>query len=861
MAKSKFLTTETPTSKDDLEELLIALKEAQKRGLDVEGIVSPFLEIQEDFVWNVDERGYFIKRDGSHFIPNSPRQEIFIHSNARFVGFFSGRGGGKALALNTPIMTSEGWKTIETVKIGDVVFDENGLPTNVVDKSDIFYDHKCYKVVFSDHSEIIADEGHQWFTWTHRARKAYGRAKNPTIHPEVRTTKQILDTLHTSYTKRVEHNHSIKVSKELEFPEEKEIFLDPYVLGIWLGDGSRKGSRIAIAEEFIVTELQNRWGFIRKNSSKYSYSLGASAYYEKGKNGTQSNPDGLMYWLKYYSLVDNKHIPGEYFLTSVENRMELLQGLMDSDGYVAEDGGCTFDSTSKQLAYDVFELCLGLGIKATMITKRAKLYGKDCGTCYRIIFTTDKIVFKLPRKVDRLPKKIRKTQHHRYIVDVVEMESVPVQCISVDSPNHLYLAGKTLIPTHNSAASAQKAMKKIQMGESGAVLNPSFENLKDSTWPELREWIDWNMVIEKHQGRESEAWRPNGPFDIVFKNGAKMMIKGVKDPDSARGPNINWLWYDEAGVDRDGMSWRIAIASVRIGNDAQSWVSTTPSGKQHWIYQFFILKQIPEEAIKIFEQELESTNRELISYSTNSIIDNKDNLDPLFYGSMIAAYPSGWLRQQELEGDFVDEGEALGDRTWFLNKEMKIMPDDELVAKKVRYWDLAATEKKITGKKTDDPDYTYGTRLSQLAGLDKRYVIEHMVGSQWSWTDIKRNIVLTAQMDGLGVPIYIEQEPGGGGKNIVAEIASIEELAGHTVRGHKPEGDKVIRASSWFSKAELGIVYYVRGNWNDDFLDQVGGFPLQKHDDMIDSISGAFQVLAPVRKWSTPKYLEVRINK
>src|SRR3990172_2336048 len=91
-----------------------------------------------------------------------------------------------------------------------------------------------------------------------------------------------------------------------------------------------------------------------------------------------------------------------------------------------------------------------------------------------------------------------------------------------------------------TAGGAQKALFKIMQGNSGAAMNPDFENFKTSTWPELKEWIPWDMVVPKHRYRRSDSWEPIRPFTMVFKNGARIYCKGLKDPDSARGPNINW---------------------------------------------------------------------------------------------------------------------------------------------------------------------------------------------------------------------------------------------------------------------------------------------------------------------------------
>ena len=87
---------------------------------------------------------------------------------------------------------------------------------------------------------------------------------------------------------------------------------------------------------------------------------------------------------------------------------------------------------------------------------------------------------------------------------------------------------------------SQKALQKIKQGENGAVINPDFENFCLSTWPEFKEWIPWEMVVPGQRNRESDAWQPSKPFVMVFLNGCRVYCKGLKDPDSARGPNLNW---------------------------------------------------------------------------------------------------------------------------------------------------------------------------------------------------------------------------------------------------------------------------------------------------------------------------------
>jgi predicted phage terminase large subunit-like protein len=408
-----------------------------------------------------------------------------------------------------------------------------------------------------------------------------------------------------------------------------------------------------------------------------------------------------------------------------------------------------------------------------------------------------------------------------------------------------------------SGSGSQKALRKIMQGQSGAVINPDFENFKYSTWPEFREWIPWNLVVPSQRYRQQASWEASRPFSLVFMNGAKAYCKGLRDPDSARGPNLNWLWYDEGGRDDTGLGWQIAVGGVRIGKNPQAWTTTTPKGTDHWCYKFFVEQDIPEEARNLFAKTLEGRDCPLIEYEFVSIQENIKNLDAGFYANMMAMYGEGYLKARELEGRFADEGGVLGNRAWFDGKVLQNYPDDTTVLNRIRYWDLAASEKKITGKRATDPDSTVGTRVAVTK--DYPFIIEEQVAAQIIWHDIKKLIVETAQHDGPLTVIAIEQEPGSGGKNQVAEIASIPELAGYQVVGHNPRdyGDKVMRAQIWFSKAQIGIIYMVAGDWNTAFLNQLASFPNGRHDDRIDSVSGAFCKLGAKKQWREIPFMKI----
>jgi len=412
-----------------------------------------------------------------------------------------------------------------------------------------------------------------------------------------------------------------------------------------------------------------------------------------------------------------------------------------------------------------------------------------------------------------------------------------------------------------SVSGFQKGLLKVKQGLNGAVLAPDFEQFKTSTWEGFRDWIPWSMVVPKQRYRQMESWEPVRPFTMVFMNGAKVYCKGLKDPESARGSNINWLMYDEGRRDPTGLGWKNAIAAVRVGNKPQAWCTTTPANSQHWTSTFFS-GEITPELKKILEEVGADRTQELFKIVETSINRNKENLDPMFYASILASYPSGYLRAREVEGRVADEEGSLGDRYWFSKTMVDTVP--EWVNEQVRFWDLAGTEKKMTKqKKKNDPDETMGS----LVGMDKekeKFCLQDQIGGAWAWKTIKQNIVAVARQDGHEVKICFEQEPGSGGKNQVAELIEEikKELPDYSVTSleAKKLGDRVLAANTWFAEASKGLWYILKAPWNEMFFSQLDYFPNPAiHDDRITSVSGARHILAPIKKWKRIQFMAVGV--
>ena len=418
-----------------------------------------------------------------------------------------------------------------------------------------------------------------------------------------------------------------------------------------------------------------------------------------------------------------------------------------------------------------------------------------------------------------------------------------------------------------SAAGSQKALRKIEQGLDGAVINPLFSDFKDSTWKEFKQWIPWNMVVPAHRHRVNDEWQPSQPFTMVFLNGASVMCKGLKNPNSARGPNINWLWYDESRNDLTGMAWKMAIASVRVGENPQAWTTTTPMGMSHWLYEFFIEKDLPVEVLKIMKSEGVTMDKLISSYKC-SINDNKDNLDPGFYISILSSYPSGWLKDREVDGDFAEEGGKIGDARWFTNNSdgedkiiNELLPDQTKI---LRYWDLAATEKK-QGK--NDPDEMVGTLISKHKGESSdrpKFCIQNQIGGFWGDEKAIEVIASVARADGPFIPVWVEQEPGAAGKITVAAVKEyfkrFPELKSHTVKGLdvKKVGDRVLAANLlWFSVAQEGRMYMMKGSWNKKLLKQIDGFTQVAHDDTVTSVTNGMYILNPFKIWVKTEFMTV----
>jgi hypothetical protein len=367
-----------------------------------------------------DEKGELI------WTPNNPKQALFlslpaIGEKAIFEALMGGgAGSGKALALDTIIPTPFGYKKLEDIHPGSFVYNLNGETTRVIAESEVFTDHKCYKLKFDSGIEATADAGHKWVVHKNQLNR------NKLERYEVLTSEELFNS---------KDSWSIPVADELDSIIPESLLIDPYTLGAWLGDGNSHGATITSIDPEIINRISESY---RIRNYKYNYQFGIY---------------GLAKQLRKLNLIRNKHIPEVYFTCDPEYRLELLKGIMDTDGTISAIGtGIELSLSDEILAKDCLKLIRGLGIKASCSINKSVFNGKNYKERYRIKFSTDKSVFNLKRKADRENLKLKSNNRTRtkwhYITSIEETETVPVKCIQV--PGSLFLITDACISTHNS---------------------------------------------------------------------------------------------------------------------------------------------------------------------------------------------------------------------------------------------------------------------------------------------------------------------------------------------------------------------------------------------------------------------------
>lgn len=424
-------------------------------------------------------------------------------------------GVGKALAETTPIPTPRGFVPMGELKVGDVVYDERGHLTRVTEVFEVRHDRPCYRVTFSDGTSIVADEEHEWDTLTaHARRRAGGDAARPSNVWEFArtvTTGAMRESLMVSGSA----NHQVPLAQPLAaLPDLPELPLHPYTLGVWLFAARPRYREQAVRLSAIAGQVVP--GFERVDDT--------STVYEPTEQ-TVAALDALGV------LDDRTRIPDAYLFHTRRNREQLLAGIVDVAGDVniptRSRGQVRVSSRSASLLDSLRSLLAALGVRAS---RGGASFGGDSardGGGY-VTYSPSRDPFLLAQaKKERLglPEAIELgwRTRRRSIVSITPVESVPVRCISVDSPSRLYLAGTSMIPTHNSIGYLAGS---LAFGKS-VVVAPHTKALQDQLVADL------DLLAEAYDPDEDGGPLDHAPTYTVIKGRASYVCLNKLAVDSA----------------------------------------------------------------------------------------------------------------------------------------------------------------------------------------------------------------------------------------------------------------------------------------------------------------------------------------
>lgn len=339
----------------------------------------------------------------------------------------------KGLPLDTPILTTKGFKLLENITKEDIIFGNDGKETNILNVSDVHY-NPCYTIEFDNGEQITCDHEHRWLI---SFRRGTGKYKNV-----VMTTEELEDAFKKyQKSKNVYDLPKIINSKPLVI-EKVNLPLDPYLFGAWLGDGTSKdGSITNINPDF--------WREVEKRGYKIGNDISSE---NRAEQRTVFNIRGV---LNDIGVLNNKHLPDLYLLSSYGQRLDILRGLMDTDGYYNPVRKRFVMATTQQWQVEcMVKLLASLGVKSSVIY--AKKYCNDkIFDGWDVCFTMQENPFLIRNQKGIEYPKIDKSTF-RVIKSIYSVNTVPTKCLEVDNENHTFLVGYSLLPTHNTGKTIDK---------------------------------------------------------------------------------------------------------------------------------------------------------------------------------------------------------------------------------------------------------------------------------------------------------------------------------------------------------------------------------------------------------------------
>lgn len=734
---------------------------------------------------------------------------------------------GKALAVNTPIPTPRGWVRMGDLAPGDEVFAVDGTVTRVRAVSETWRNRPVYRVANDSGQSVIADAAHEWNVRLDRKGKRVSTRETVWLYDRQQRMGDFRAPM-------------VVAHGPLELPT-RDLPIAPYTLGAWLGDGCSR--------QAYITQGADDAPHILGRIASDGYRLRAH------KDSRNTGILGLSRQLVRARLIGDKRIPAAYLRASTEQRVALLQGLIDTDGHVAPGGQVEYSTTSSVLADGVRELVTSLGVKAALITGRATIDGRDCGPKYRVMFYYDRAA-SIPRKAARCRSGVRTPGHYLTIEPAGFADTV---CIEVEHPSHLFLCGFGMVPTHNSEVISR-------------LFAAYWLYRHPDTFVGLAAFGD--TLVKGHSRAVAR-----------YFTGAGGEIK----PDvSAVGhwetPQDGGLWTTGILGGAMGKGFSLGIIDDPYKSEKEAQSDTVRLTVEGFYDSTFYTRRAPDAAIVVIMTRWHEDD--LVAWLLRAEADAEDTpegwhviaFDAIHDRAEFDEWRSRLPRTVTVEPDPRSDGDALWPDRWDIKRlrkirrrmggalgyrwrclyqqrpsareggffrmtEVKTIDREKMprLLREVRGWDRSATEGCGSWDEigpdnlpNDDADWTVGVRQGYDARGD--YYVTGFVMGQWS--PGKRDAIIrqTVKADGRAVHQRGEQEPGAGGKGDARAFRIL--CAGYAASTEPSTEKKEIRATPLASVIESGRYFVVRGAWNEPFYRWMRAFgPGVKWDDVPDATS------------------------
>jgi predicted phage terminase large subunit-like protein len=712
------------------------------------------------------------------------------------------------LEVNTPIPTTKGWKPIKDVVAGDYVFAPSGAPVLVTGKSEV-YDEELYEVITSDGQSVLCDAEHLWTV-------RFGSSERPFV---TLPAKEILGKLESESWRRTGNLPLLPEYAPLQYPE-RELLIDPYVLGVWLGDGSSYGASVGCS----FADMEDMRGQVQECGYQTTHN----------PKFQQFNVLGLHEQLAELGLLKNKHIPEAYLTASVSQRRALLQGLIDTDGDVTVAGKVTFNNSNEGLIRQVLQLVHSLGVKARVTTRQTHYKGKPSQPSFRVMFKMAGAA-RIPRKASRCRE--MRSNFGRSIDIRRTGRFGQVQCLEVQNQDGLFLAGYGHLVTHNTKSEFASYLlpawflgkfphKKVIQTSHTAELAVGFGR-------KVRNLVDQEVYTKIFPGvglqADSKAagrWATNkggdyfaiGVGGAVTGKGADLLI--IDDPHSEQEASIAetnpeiydkvYEWYTSGPRQRLQPGGSIVIVMTRWSKrdlTGQVLKASSLRGGDEWeVIEFPAL----------FEQHNPPKPLWPEFWNLSELLALKEELPN-----------SKWMAQYQQNP--VSEGAAIVKREWWQTWEKADPPHCEFV---LQAWDTAF-------EKTTRSDYsactTWGVFYLENPDTGKKeanIILLNAFRDRLEFPALKRKAL--DQMEEFD-PDSIIIEKKASGAPLIYELRAM----GVPVQEFTPVkgNDKISRLNAVSDLFASKRVWAPSTQWAEEVIDEVASFPAGEHDDYVDSVS------------------------